>query len=141
MKIMAIDYGDVRTGVAVSDESLTLTGDAWVISSKNSHEIVLQVIEEAKQRGVSQIVVGFPRNMDGTVGTRAKKCEGFAESLRSAEKHEINIILWDERLTTISANRILSEVGRFGKKRKKKVDAVAASLILESYLNHLKTSS
>jgi len=132
---MAIDYGDARTGVAVSDESRTLTGDAWVIHSKRDTEVAQAVIDEAAARGVSRIVVGYPKNMDGSIGPRAEKSERFVELLRSI--NEIEVVLWDERLTTKSAQQLLTNAGKFGKKRKKSIDAVAASLILESYLGSL----
>ena len=135
-RIMAVDYGDARTGVAVSDESATLAGDAWVIHNRRIDEVAQAVVTEALARGVFRIVVGYPKNMDGSIGPRAEKSEGFAESLRSL--CEIEVELWDERMTTMSANRVLTEVGKFGKKRKKTIDAVAASLILESYLVFLK---
>jgi len=129
---MAVDYGDARTGIAVSDESGTLTGDAWVVHSKRENEVAQVIIEEATKRKVSRIVVGYPKNMDGSIGPRAEKSERFTELLRSL--CDIEIVLWDERMTTISAARVLTDVGKFGKKRKKTIDAVAASLILESYL-------
>jgi len=136
MKVMAIDYGDARTGVAVSDETATLTGDVWVIHSRNANNIASGIIEEAKTRGISKIVVGYPKNMNGSIGPRAEKCESFAGLLRSM--CDIEIVLRDERMTTISANRVLTEAGRFGKKRKKTIDAVAASIILEEYLAFMK---
>jgi len=132
MRIMAIDYGDARTGVAVSDESLTLTGDAWVIQSKSMQTTVESIINEASSRGVSRIVVGYPRNMNGSIGPRAEKSEHLAGLLRSLCGIEVE--LWDERLTTMSAHRILDNTGKYGRKRKKTIDAVAASLILENYL-------
>lgn len=136
MKIMAIDYGDARTGVAVSDESGSLAGEAWVIHEKSRVAVVNAIAAEASARGVGAIVVGHPRNMDGSAGPRALMSESLAEALRSL--CGIEVALWDERLTTMSAHRILSETGRRGKKRKDAVDAVAASLILESYLDYLK---
>ena len=135
MRIMAVDYGDARTGVAVSDESATLTGDAWVVQSKRADDVAQSVVSEALSRGVKRIVVGYPKNMDGSVGQRAEKSERFADLLRSL--CDIEVALWDERLTTMSAHRVLTDVGKFGKKRKKTVDAVAASLILEGYLGSL----
>jgi putative Holliday junction resolvase len=132
---MAIDYGDARTGVAVSDESQTITGDAWVVQSKRLIEVAQAVAAEAETRCVSRIVVGYPKNMDGTTGPRAEKSAQFAELLSSLCDSEI--ILWDERMTTKSAHRVLSDAGRFGKKRKKTIDAVAASIILESYLAYM----
>jgi len=133
---MAIDYGDARTGVAVSDESLTLTGDAWVIQSRRDTEVAQEVIKEAVARGVSRLVIGYPKNMDGSIGPRAEKSERLAALLRST-CNDIEVVLWDERMTTISAQRLLTDVGKFGKKRKNTIDAVAASLILESYLGSL----
>jgi putative Holliday junction resolvase len=135
-RIMAIDHGDARTGVAVSDVSLTLAGDAWVVQSKRAAEVAQIIVDEAAAREVSCIVVGHPKNMDGSIGPRAEKCEQFAELLRSL--CDIEVLLWDERLTTMSAQRLLTDVGTFGKKRKNTIDAVAASLILESYLGSLK---
>jgi len=133
---MAIDYGDARTGIAVSDESATLTGDVWVVQSRKAKDVANAVVSEATKRGVGLIIVGYPKNMDGTIGTRAEKCDSFAGLLRSLCNIEVK--LWDERMTTISANRVLSDVGKFGKKRKATIDAVAASLILESYLGSLR---
>ena len=135
MRIMAVDYGDARTGIAVSDESRTLTGNAWVVQNKRADGVAQSIVDEAVARGVKRIVVGHPKNMDGSVGQRAEKCERFAELLRTL--CDIEVVLWDERLTTMSAHRVLNDVGKFGKKRKKTVDAVAASLILEGYLGSL----
>ena len=135
MRIMAVDYGDVRTGLAVSDESAALAGEAWVLLEKNSHAAARTIANEAGARGVGAIVVGYPKNMDGSVGPRAEKSERLAEEIRGF--CEIEVVLWDERMTTMSANRILTETGRFGKKRRGAVDAVAASLILESYLSYI----
>jgi putative Holliday junction resolvase len=132
---MAVDYGDKRTGVAVSDESATLAGEAWVIHSSSEHETAHMIVSEALARGVSQIVVGYPRNMDGTVSVRAEKSERLADLMRTL--CDIEVVLWDERMTTVSAHRILTETGKFGKKRKKNIDAVAASLILGDYLAFL----
>lgn len=132
---MAIDFGDARTGIAVSDETATLTGDAWVIKEKRQQTLAKIIIDEAKVRGVKTIVVGFPKNMDGTVGFRASASEAFATELSAQiETNSPDVILWDERLTTKMADRILINVGKKGKKKKSSVDAVAASLILESYL-------
>jgi len=133
---MAVDYGDARTGIAVSDETASLVGDAWVVHSKRESEVAQTLIGEAEKRGVSRIVVGLPKNMDGTIGARAEKSERFAGLLRSL--CDIEIVMWDERMTTMSAHRVLTDVGKFGKKRKKTIDAVAASLILESYLGSLQ---
>ena len=132
MKVMAIDYGDARTGIAVSDATGTIIGDAFVIAEQSQKALCVKITQEASARFVCRIVVGYPKNMDGSAGSRAEKSAAFAERLRAA--CNIEVVLWDERLTTVSAHQILSDVGRYGKKRKKAVDAVAASLILEGYL-------
>ena len=136
MRIMAIDYGDARTGVAVSDESATLVGDAWVINCRKADELADIIAREATSRSVGCVVVGYPKNMDGSIGERAEKCEAFVHKLRDI--CDIDTKLWDERLTTMSANKVLTEAGKFGKKRKNTIDAVAASLILEGYLGSLR---
>ena len=136
---MAIDYGDARTGIAVSDESASLTGETWVIPEKSQVVLARAITAEAAARGVGVIVVGYPKNMNGTIGQRAGKSELLAEYLRG--QCDIDVVLWDERMTTISAHRILSDAGRHGKKRKNTVDAVAASLILESYLQYINCNN
>jgi len=136
MRVMSIDYGDVRTGIAVSDETGLIAGEAWVMNEKNQTVAARAIVTEATARGVGALVVGYPKNMNGTVGPRAEKSEQFAELIRSM--CDIEVILWDERMTTKSAHRILTDTGRHGKKRKNTIDAVAASLILESYLSALR---
>lgn len=136
MRIMAIDYGDVRTGVTVSDMQGILAGEAWVLKEWDTERLASRIADEAKMRNVERLVLGYPKNMDGTKGLRAEKSEEFAVLLR--EKSGLEVILWDERRTTVDAHRILSEANRRGKKRKETVDAVAATLILEGYLNSLK---
>ena len=133
MRVMAIDYGDVRTGIAVSDMSGSIVGDAWVITEKSPEVTADTVAAEAKAREVGVIVVGLPKNMNGTLGERAEKSTHFAKILESVSSIEVKF--WDERLTTVSAHRILDNTGKYGKKRKKTVDAVAAALILEGYLD------
>lgn len=136
MRIMAVDYGDARTGVAFSDSTGTLAGEAFVIGEKRPEELVSRLAELAGARGAGRIVVGYPKNMNATVGERARKSERLAELLR--ERSGLEVVLWDERRTTADAHRILSELNRRGKKRKDRVDAVAASLILEGYLGSLR---
>ena len=135
MRIMAIDYGDARTGIAVSDALGMLTGDAWTVNEPNTLKVADIIAAEAKARQAERIVVGYPRNMDGTAGVRAEKCAAFGELLR--EKTGLPVVMWDERRTTVDAHRILSDIGKRMKKHKKTVDAVAASLILEGYLNSI----
>jgi putative Holliday junction resolvase len=135
MRVLAVDFGDVRTGLAVSDESAKIAGEAWVLNKKSLQAAAEAIVAEAAARKASLIVVGYPKNMNGSVGPRAEKSERLAELIR--ESCDVEVVLWDERLTTMSANRILSDTGRYGKKRKETVDAVAASLILESYLAYM----
>ena len=135
MKIMAIDYGDAHTGIAISDRTLTLTGCSTVITAYRPDIVIAEVQKLIAEHGVTELVLGHPLNMDGTRGPRAEKAEGFAEMLRSATS--LPVTLWDERRTTVEAHNILSECNYHGKKRKNTVDAVAASLILEGYLSFL----
>ena len=135
MRIMAVDYGDVRTGLAVSDLSGTMTGQAWVVSERNPAKVAQIIADESAAREVFKIILGYPKNMNGTIGPRAEKSEQLAETIRGI--CGVTVVLWDERMTTMSAHRILSDTGKHGKKRKQTVDAVAASLILESYLASL----
>ena len=133
MKIMGIDYGDARTGVAVSDLLCTIVGSTTVVPSRNTQKAIADIVRIAKEQQVGLIGVGLPRNMDGTEGPRAELCRGFAQQLREASG--IEVTMWDERRTTVEAHNILSQHNYHGKKRKDTVDAVAASLILEGYLN------
>lgn len=135
MRIMGIDYGDARTGVAVSDLLNTMTGDAFVVTHWNENVIAEKIAEEAKTRGVGTLVLGYPKNMDGSAGPRAEKCAAFAEKLKASSG--LPVVLWDERRTTIDAHRILRDNGKKEKKHRRNVDAVAASLILEGYLASL----
>lgn len=132
MKIMGIDYGDARTGVAVSDLLCTIVGSTTVVPSRNTEKAIADIVRIAKEQQVGLIVVGLPINMDGTEGQRAELCRGFAQQLHEASG--IEVTMWDERRTTVEAHNILSQHNYHGKKRKDTVDAVAASLILEGYL-------
>ena len=135
-KIMAIDYGDARTGVAISDLLCSIVGSTCVVPSRNTEKAVQDIVKLCKDNMVGTVVVGLPRNMDGSEGPRAALCREFAEKL--ADATGLPIRMWDERRTTVEAHNILSEHNYHGKKRKNTVDAVAASLILEGYLNSLK---
>ena len=158
MKILAVDYGDARTGVAISDLLCTLVGSTTVLPSRNEEKLLLDIVRLTKENGVGTIVVGLPRNMDGTEGPRAALyrefaasleeatgmpvrlwderrttvCRAFAEKVKAATG--VDVEMWDERRTTVEAHQILSDHNYHGKKRKNTVDAVAASLILEGYL-------
>lgn len=132
MRIMGIDFGDARTGVAVSDLLCSIVGSAQVVPSRNAEKAIADIVRIAKEQDVGEIVVGLPRNMDGSEGTRAELCREFAEKLKDATG--LPVAMWDERRTTVEAHNILSAHNYHGKKRKDTVDAVAASLILEGYL-------
>lgn len=132
MRIMGIDYGDARTGVAISDLLCSIVGSATVIHSRNMEKTLDEIRRLVEENGVTEIAVGLPKNMDGTEGARAELCREFAA--RVGEVTGIPVQLWDERRTTVEAHNILSEHNYHGKKRKNTVDAVAASLILEGYL-------
>ena len=131
-RIMGIDYGDARTGVALSDLMCTIVGSTCVVPSRNREKAMAALIRIAKETEVGQIVVGLPKNMDGTEGPRAELCREFAEELGRATG--LPVVMWDERRTTVEAHNILSQHNYHGQKRKNTVDAVAASLILEGYL-------
>ena len=135
-RIMGIDYGDARTGVAISDLLCSIVGTTYVVPSRVRENAVADIVRLARDNDVGTIVVGLPKNMDGTEGSRATLCREFAEVLREATGLEI--AMWDERRTTVEAHNILSEHNYHGKKRKNTVDAVAASLILEGYLAYLR---
>ena len=136
MRIMAIDFGDQRIGLAVSDLLGMLTGDAWTREEWNMERAAKRIAEEAKLRDVGTLVLGLPKNMDGTEGPRAEKSRQFREMLIA--ESGLPVILWDERRSSIEAHAILHAGGKKEKKHRKTVDAVAASLILEGYLGSLR---
>lgn len=134
-RIMGIDYGDARTGIAISDLMCSIVGWTTVVPSRNHEKAMADIVNLAKEHEVGEIVVGLPRNMDGTEGPRAQLCREFAEKVGQATG--LPVKMWDERRTTVEAHNILSAHNYHGQKRKNTVDAVAASLILEGYLNFL----
>ncbi len=131
-KVMGIDYGDARTGIAISDLLCSIVGSTTVIHSHNADKTLAEIQRLVNENQVGEIVMGLPKNMDGTEGPRAELCRAFAQRVREATGLEV--ALWDERRTTVEAHNILSAHNYHGKKRKNTVDAVAASLILEGYL-------
>ena len=137
MRIMAIDYGDAHTGVAISDPTGFMTGYATVINAYRPEVVAEQIAALAKEYGVEELVLGHPINMDGTRGPRSEKALAMKALLE--ETTALPVALWDERRTTIDAHQILMNNGKNAKKRKKTVDAVAASLILEGYLTFKKS--
>ena len=134
MRIMAIDYGDAHTGVAVSDPTGLLAGWTTVVDGYRPEAVADRIAGLAKEHGAEELVLGHPVNMDGTLGPRAEKARVMRDLL--AERTGLPVVLWDERRTTIDAHQILRNAGKDGRKRKKIVDAVAASLILEGYLTY-----
>ena len=136
MKIMAIDYGDAHTGVAVSDRTGTLCGFSTVVTAYRPDAVIEKLLPLIAEHEVTELVLGHPVNMDGTRGPRAEKAEAFAEALREATG--LPVTLWDERRTTVDAHNILAANGKRAKERKKTVDAVAAALLLEGYLAYKK---
>ena len=132
MRIMAIDYGDARTGIAISDATGLLAGHTAVIQSRRPEVVAEEIARLVRVHGVEELVLGFPRNMDGTEGPRAERYRAFAEQGAGAAGR--TPVLWDERRTTIEAHAILHAGGKKMKSHRKNVDAVAAALILEGYL-------
>ena len=136
MIILSVDYGDKRTGIAICDKLEMLASPVCVLTEWNAETLAEKIVDIAKQKNAEQIVIGLPRNMDGSKGFRAEACEDLGELVKS--KCEIPVAFWDERLTTVSAHRILSENNVRGKKRKSVVDAVAAEIILQNYIDSRK---
>ena len=136
MIIMSVDYGDVRTGIAVCDKMQILASPVCVITEKNRETLADKIHEIAVERKVERICVGVPQNMDGSYGFRSDACRELGELLK--EKTGLEVAFQNERLTTVSAHNILNTVDVRGKKRKAIVDAVSAVLILEDYMNSLK---
>ena len=132
MRVMAIDYGDQRIGLAVSDLLGMLAGEAWTLNEWNMERASLRIAEEAKKREVGTLVLGLPKNMDGTEGPRAEKSREFKALLE--RDTGLPVVLWDERRSSIEAHAILHAAGKKERVHRKTVDAVAASLILEGYL-------
>lgn len=132
MRIMAVDYGESRTGIAVCDPTEFLASPVCIIKEKHTLKAIEKIIEKAKELKAEQIVVGHPLNMDGSRGERAEKCTFVKEEIEKLSG--IDTVLWDERATTKTALGMLSDSGTFGKKRKEVLDAVAATVILENYL-------
>ena len=132
MRVMAIDYGDQRIGIAVSDLLGMLCGEAFTLHEWNMERAAKTIAEEVKKRDVGTLVLGLPKNMDGSEGPRAEKSRAFAELLKA--ECGLPVVFWDERLTTVDSHRILHANGKKMKNHRASVDAVAATLILEGYL-------
>lgn len=134
--ILGIDLGNSRTGFAASDASGFLARTVETFAEKNILKVKDRAIELAKELGAEKIVLGYPKNMDGTVGESGKKAKRFAKMIE--DETDFEVILWDERLTTVSAHNLMNETNVRGKKRKDSVDKIAAAFILQSYLDSLK---
>ena len=133
MKIMGIDLGKARTGVCVSDLSGFLAGRSITIAEHNRERLLEVVCKEIEAEKPGRIVVGLALNMNGTEGPKALECRAFAAQLQ--EKCGLEVVLWDERGSSVTANRILSDAGKKRDKQRARVDAVAAQVILQSYLD------
>ncbi len=136
MIILSVDYGDKRTGIAVCDKLEMLASPVCVINEWNKEVLAKKIVDVAGEKKAELIVIGLPKNMDGTKGFRADACEELGEIIKNLT--EIPVTFWDERLTTVSAHRILSENNVRGKKRKNVVDAVAADIILQDFIDSRK---
>lgn len=134
MKIMSIDYGDVRTGVALSDAMGMLASPHTVIKESYQPKLVTKLLEIIDEYNIQTVVIGLPRNMDGTYGYRCDECKTLGNALKEKNSN-LNIVYEDERLTTVMAHNVLSDNNVRGKKRKNTVDAVSAVMILQSYLD------
>ena len=136
MKIMAVDYGESRTGIAISDVTEFLASPVCIIKEKNTLHAIDKIAQKAVELKAEQVVIGHPLNMDGSRGERAEKCSFVCEEI--SKLLPVPVLLWDERATTKTALNMLTENGTFGKKRKEVLDAVAATVILENYLSWRK---
>lgn len=136
MIIMSVDYGDKRTGIAICDKLEMLASPVCVLNEWNAQALAEKIVALANEKKAETIVIGLPKNMDGSKGFRADACEELGELVKA--RTDIPVCFWDERLTTVSAHRILSENNVRGKKRKAVVDAVAAEIILQDYIDSRK---
>ena len=136
-KILSVDFGDVRTGLAVSDPSRLLASGIRYISPGGIEKTADAVAEAARENGVSAVVVGLPVNMDGSRGSRAQRCEKFACMLKE-RLDGVPVATFDERMTTMTASRYLNETNTRGKKRKQVIDTLSAQIILQNCLDRLK---
>ena len=138
MKIMAVDYGESRTGIAICDKTEFLASPVCIIKEKNTLKAIEKICQQAAELKAEMIVIGNPVNMDGSRGERSEKCTFVAEEV--AKLVDIPVNMWDERATTKTALNMLSDNGTYGKKRKEVLDAVAATVILENYLQYRKNN-
>ncbi|MGN0515737.1 Holliday junction resolvase RuvX [Eubacterium sp.] len=133
MKILSVDYGDVRTGIAMSDVRGMLASPFCVIEESYQPKLVDRIVQIVEENKIEKIVIGLPRNMDGSYGYRCDECRSLGDAIN--EKIDVDIFYEDERLTTVMAHNVLSDNNVRGKKRKQTVDAVSAVMILQSFLD------
>lgn len=138
MIIMSVDLGTVRTGIAVSDKGESFAFPRCVITERSREALIDKILKEANKSEAERLVVGLPKNMDGSLGFKAQECSEIGGILK--ERFDGEVIMWDERCTTVSAHTALNATNTRGKKRKDIVDAVAATMILEDYLRYLKNT-
>ena len=134
MKILAVDYGDSRTGLAYCDKSESIAAPLGTLFEKSPEKLFQSIVAKIREQGSELVVIGHPVNMDGSCGARARLCEELAERIQC--ESGVPAVLWDERVTTVQAIGILNKTNVRGKKRREVVDTVAAVLILESYLDY-----
>ena len=139
MVILSVDYGDKRTGIAVCDKNEILASPVGVITEWNKEALAEKIIALAVEKKAEEIVIGLPKNMDGSEGFRADACKELGDILKCFAN--IPVSFWDERLTTVSAHRFLSDNNVRGKKRKSVVDAVSADIILQDYIDNRRNKS
>ncbi len=139
MIIMSVDLGKARTGIAVSDIGESFAFPKEVITEYNTEKLVEKIKLSAEKYSAELIVVGLPKNMDGSLGWRAEECREIANRIKTSSQKEV--VLWDERCTTVLAHTALNYTDTRGKKRKEVIDAVAAVIILEDYLAFRKNSA
>ena len=137
-KKMSVDFGDVRTGLAVSDLSRLIASGIGYISPGGIEKTADAVAEAVKEQSAVAVVVGLPVNMDGSRGGRAQRCEKFAVLLKERLGESIPVAVFDERMTTMTASRYLNETGTHGKKRKQVIDTLSAQIILQNCLDRLR---
>lgn len=144
MRVMALDVGHKRIGVALSDPGQVLVSSLQVIERKGQQRDWATVIQLVREHEVEKIIVGYPRSLNGTVGQQAKVVERYAavleEKLRDSSL-DVPVILWDERFSTVAADKLMAEAGRKSRERRKRIDAVAAAVILQDYLDADRGSS
>lgn len=139
MIIMSVDYGDARTGIAVCDRLEALAHPVTVIKESYEPKLIKKIAQLVEENKPELIVVGYPKNMDASEGERAQKCRQFSVELQN--ETGVKTDLWDERLTTVSAHSFLNATNTRGKKRKETVDAVAAVIILQDYIDHRRNTN